>query len=206
MHVCCGPCFLVPYDALIKDGWSITAIYYNPNIHPFSEYERRLNVARDYCLDQGIDFIEEPYAAEDYFRAAASENCFNTGAIPSAPIVREGVAPVYYKRCRRCFRLRLGRTVVTAKARGFSAFSTSLLVSPYQLHEELKSVAETLASENGVDFIYRDFRPFYRDSVVMSKRLGMYRQNYCGCVFSEQERLLERGRKKRVVYESGINR
>jgi len=173
VHVCCGPCFIIPYQAYLNAGFATSAHYYNPNIHPFSEYEHRLETARRYCQDNDIDFIEDTYRLEDYFRAIAGNE--------KKP-----------QRCRRCMRLRLERTAAMAKARGFNAFSTSLLVSPYQLHEDIKRIGHNLADRYQVKFIYRDFRPLYHDGVVESRRLELYRQSFCGCVFSERERILEK--------------
>lgn len=173
VHVCCGPCFTVPYQVYKREGFTASAFYYNPNIHPFSEYEHRLEVARGYCQDIKVDFIEETYKLEEYFQAIADH--------VSKP-----------QRCRSCLRLRLERTAATAKAKGFKAFSTSLLVSPYQQHEDIKTIGADLADKYGVSFIYRDFRPRYHDSVVESRRLEMYRQSFCGCLFSERERILEK--------------
>lgn len=173
VHVCCGPCFIIPYQEFHRDGFTATAYYFNPNIHPFSEYEHRLETARRYCQDNDVDLIEDRYKLEDYFRAIAGHE--------KKP-----------ERCRKCFQLRLEHTAATAEASGFNAFSTSLLVSPYQQHEDIKATGEALAEKYRVDFIYRDLRPRYHDSVVESRRLEMYRQSFCGCVFSERERILEK--------------
>lgn len=175
-HVCCGPCFLIPYETYKREKIEVTAFYFNPNIHPFSEYERRLAVARGYCADNGVNFIEESYNETDYFRE----------------IFKKEDKP---DRCRRCFGLRLGRTAAAAKKMGCDVFSTTLLVSPYQLHDDLKKAGEDIAVETGIEFFYRDFRAGYSLSVAESRRLGMYRQKYCGCVFSEKERILERREK-----------
>lgn len=173
IHICCGPCSIIPLADFKLEDISVSGVYFNPNIHPFSEYERRLGAARQYCEENGVGLIEGPYLVADYFRALAGQL--------DKP-----------ERCRRCFRLRLGRTAEMAKERGFDAFSTTLLVSPYQQHEDLRAAGAAVSGEQGIEFIYRDFRAGYHDSVVESRRLGMYRQSYCGCLFSEHERILEK--------------
>ena len=87
-----------------------------------------------------------------------------------------------------CYRARIGETVRYAKENGYDAFTTTLLVSPYQKHEELKAVCEELAEMAGVEFLYRDFRVGFRDGQAKARELGMYMQKYCGCIFSEEER------------------
>ena len=177
MHACCAPCLLIPYEYFSNLRQEVTVHYYNPNIHPYSEYQHRLQVIRDYCAENQIKFIEDEYCQEDYFRAV---------------VFRERKP----ERCRLCFQLRLGRTALLAKENGFDGFTTTLLVSPYQLHEELRQVAENLAEKWGTRFLYQDFRQKYHDSVVLSRQLGMYRQFYCGCVFSEKERIEEKAKAK----------
>lgn len=176
LHTCCGPCLLIPYDRLKADH-RVAVYYYNPNIDPVSEYRKRLDVASNYCRSEGVEFIEASYDQSEYEEASASDK--------TKP-----------NRCRACFRLRLGKTAAFAEENGFIAFSTTLLVSPYQLHDDLRSVGEEVADESGIDFLYRDFRPLYDESVKLSRALAMYRQNYCGCSFGKDEREAEKDVKK----------
>jgi predicted adenine nucleotide alpha hydrolase (AANH) superfamily ATPase len=101
-------------------------------------------------------------------------------------------------RCEICYSLRLEKAASFAADNGYQAFSTSLLISPYQKHEELKRAGEEAASRHGVSFLYRDFRPLFRESQENAKAMGLYMQKYCGCVFSEEERHLKKNDKKRV--------
>ena len=227
-HICCGPCLLMPDRFFREQGIDATAIFYNPNIHPFSEHERRLEVAADFCEKNNIALTAIPYAPVNYFRAIAFNETklrrLSKYSAPAAnPVWRppaalrllrvptgtrrpralpddspsefslsSGVFRQPPDRCRLCYELRLNLTAEKAKREGFDAFTTSLLVSPYQLHDDLRIVGEAIAARAGVNFFYQDWRPFFGASVDLSRRLGMYRQNYCGCIFSEQERILEK--------------
>ena len=149
------------------------AYYFNPNIHPYSEYLKRSEAAAGYCAAVGVEFQEGGYEIENYFSAVVDT--------PQKP-----------ERCHECYKLRLEETAKAAVEKGIEAISTTLLVSPYQNHDDIRSVGEAVALAHGLQFFYRDFRTFYRESVAVSREMGMYRQNYCGCVFSERERVLER--------------
>lgn len=177
LHTCCGLCLLMPYDRLKADH-RVAVYYYNPNIDPADEYRKRRDVASNYCRSEGVEFIEDSYDQSEYEAATASDK--------TKP-----------NRCRACFRLRLGKAAAFAGENGFIAFSTTLLVSPYQPHDDLRSVGEEVADVSGVDFLYRDFRPLYGESVRFSRALGMYRQNYCGCSFSKEEREAEKAARKK---------
>lgn len=173
LHTCCGPCFLMPFRELQREGHKTLAYYFNPNIHPYSEYLKRCETAADYCATEGVEFREGGYEIENYFSAVVAN--------PEKPV-----------RCHECYRLRLEKTAEAAVRQGVEAVSTTLLVSPYQDHDDIRSVGEAVALAHGLRFFYRDFRLFYRESVAVSRELGMYRQKYCGCVFSERERMLEK--------------
>ena len=98
------------------------------------------------------------------------------------------------ERCGDCFKMRLGMTAAVARVKGFTSFTTTLLISPYQKHELLREVAETAAKEQGIDFYYEDFRTGFRESQRLSREMNLYRQKYCGCVYSEWERFGKRAR------------
>lgn len=166
---------------LNNKGVQTKGLWFNPNIHPEDEYALRLNSLK---LLQGlwrldIDYIDR-YGLADYLSALDGH---------------EGV------RCEVCYRMRLGEAASSAKKEGFDAFSSTLLVSPYQRHELIIETGKALQDEHGVEFYYEDFRPGYRDGMRMSKDLGLYRQRYCGCIYSKQER--EEEQRKSGVERAG---
>ena len=168
LHACCGPCAIYTVNRLRDDGFDVTGFWYNPNIHPFTEHRSRLESMCDAAKALNMPLIvAEGYDMIDYFRAVVGH---------------EG------ERCGDCFRLRLKRTAAVARERGFDAFTTTLLISPYQEHDLLRDVGWEVASEEGISFHYEDFRPGFRESHRMSRELGLYHQKYCGCVYSEWER------------------
>jgi predicted adenine nucleotide alpha hydrolase (AANH) superfamily ATPase len=168
LHVCCGPCSIYPVAALQKEGHDLRGYFYNPNIHPFTEFMKRLQTFSEYAEKTGLPvIIDEEYELEEYLRNVA---------------FREG------ERCRICYSLRLRRAAQIAKKGKFEAFTTTLLVSPFQKHELIKEIGTALGVEIGVPFYYQDFRVGYKEGVVRSKEERMYRQQYCGCIFSERDR------------------
>ena len=168
LHCCCGPCAMYTVERLRAEGYEVTGFWYNPNIHPFTEHRSRLEAMRAAAAHLGLPLIvAEGYDIIDYFRAVVGH---------------EG------ERCRDCFRLRLARTARAAREGGFDAFTTTLLISPYQDHERLQEVGNEAAAGEGVPFHYEDFRPGFRESHRLSRGLDLYHQKYCGCVYSEWER------------------
>ncbi len=168
LHTCCAPCANQCIDALQAELHEVTAFWYNPNIHPFTEYRERRNTLREYCASIGLPLLEnDEYALR--------------------PFVRE-VADDIANRCVHCYEMRLFRTAQFARENGFDGFTSSLFISPYQKHELMREVAERAAIEYGVEFFYRDFRPLFRAGQDRARELGLYMQKYCGCVFSEEER------------------
>ncbi len=177
MHICCANCALYPFKALEARGFNLKGLWFNPNIHPEEEYALRLSALRQlkglWRLD--IEYIDR-YGLGDYLKALEGH---------------DGV------RCEVCYRIRLEETASRAKEVGFDAFSTTLLVSPYQKHDLIVETGKGLEEKYGVAFYYEDFRPGYREGVKLSKELGLYRQRYCGCIYSKQEREKSRTAAKR---------
>ena len=171
MNICCAPCANAPISSLRERGVEVTGFWYNPNIHPFTEYRARRNCLRDYAETISLPLIEK----DDY------------GLRPFCRAVSEDIAG----RCVKCYEMRLFETAKTAKEQGFDAFTSSLFISPYQNHELMMDVARRAAEEYGVEFYYEDFRPLFRLGQERARELGFYMQKYCGCVFSEQERYLK---------------
>jgi len=169
LHACCGPCLLEPLDALAAEADSVVIAFANPNIHPAEEYERRRDTLLGYAAGAGVDVVELPYDPGAWEEAVA-------------PLAEKGV-----ERCRACYRLRLGMAARMAAEGGYDALATTLSVSPYQDQAAINEEGRRAACEAGVEWLDRDFRDRYRDATVRSRELGMYRQNYCGCVFSQAE-------------------
>ena len=166
-HVCCGPCFARAGRLLKEEGHEVVAYFYNPNIHPYTEFEARLQAFEEVCEAEGLPTIVDPiYEPEVWLRGALKED----------------------HRCVHCYRDRLARTAAKAREEGFDAFTSTLLASPYQDHELAHRLGEEAAEEAGVRFLYRDFREHWKDSRRRTFELGVYRQKYCGCIFSERDR------------------
>ena len=171
LHACCGPCACYPTEKLTGDGVDFSILYFNPNIHPYKEFKQRLSTLREFCEKKEYDLIiNKSYPLEDCVRGMLHE--YEVGSV----------------RCAYCYRVRLRYAAQFAKEHGYDAFSTTLLVSPYQKHELIKREAEAAAQEFGVPFFYEDWRTGYQSGVDISLELGLYRQQYCGCVFSERDR------------------
>ena len=171
LHICCAPCANQPIEVLRGDGLEVTGFWYNPNIHPFTEYRARRNCLREYAQTIELPVIERnDYGLRPFVRAVAED-------IPH--------------RCVKCYEMRLRQTAKTAAEQGFDAFTSSLFISPYQNHELMRQVAEQAAADFGVRFFYQDFRPMFREGQEFARAHGFYMQKYCGCVFSEQERYLK---------------
>jgi len=171
LHICCGPCALYPIRQLLDKKFDkITGFFYNPNIHPPSEYKRRKDALSEAASKIGLEVLTPEYRMEEYFRKTLSKE--------NSP-----------ERCQLCWELRLSETADFAKTNDFDAFTTTLLVSPYQDHEKIKKIGERIADEKSVKFYYQDFRPGFKDGQEQAKKENLYRQKYCGCVFSELERV-----------------
>jgi len=168
MHTCCGPCSIYPLDKLTEEGHEVYGLFYNPNIHPYTEFKNRLDAAKKFYEIRGNKLIVlEEYPLEEFLR-----NC----------AFREN------SRCIYCYSIRLERTASIAKRSGFDAFTTSLLVSPYQKHDLIKKLGEDIAVRYGIDFYYKDFRGGFKEGRQKARELGLYLQKYCGCIYSEKER------------------
>ena len=168
LHTCCAPCSLSCIDPLRSEGIEPVAFWYNPNIHPFTEYRARRNCLREYAGTIDLPLIER----DDY---------------GLRPFVRE-VAEDIPGRCVKCYEMRFFEAARQAKEGGFDSFTSSLFISPYQNHELLKAVGEAMARKYGVEFLYRDFRPGFRAGQAKAREMGLYLQKYCGCIFSEEDR------------------
>jgi predicted adenine nucleotide alpha hydrolase (AANH) superfamily ATPase len=170
LHICCGPCAILPFERLAADGHDVLGFWYNPNIHPFVEFRRRLKALK--VLQERIPLpvaYDERYGLDDFL-------CEAQWRAPRA------------ERCASCYRLRLDRTAEEAARRGIPAFTTTLLSSTHQDHETVRLVGEECAAGHGAEFLYADWRPLAEESHERARAMNLYLQSYCGCVFSEWER------------------
>lgn len=170
MHACCAPCSVQCVETLRAEGFEPSAFFYNPNIHPYSEYANRLSALERLRAVLKLNLITSGgYGLREFLTATDAERDFPA-------------------RCTACYAIRLGETARFAAENGFEYFSTTLLISPYQNHALIAELAEELASRSGVKFLYRDFRKLFRSGQIQARELGLYTQKYCGCIFSEEER------------------
>jgi predicted adenine nucleotide alpha hydrolase (AANH) superfamily ATPase len=162
--------------ALKQEGFSVTGYFFNPNIHPYAEHQKREEAAKEWARQADVSItVVEGYQLEEWF-AAVSQDLSD--------------------RCKNCYALRLLSTAQAAREQGFDFFSTTLLISPYQRHEQVREAGEEAAASAGVPFYYVDFRPLFRNTYSLARNMNLYRQNYCGCVFSDYEGVRRRQSKK----------
>lgn len=174
LHTCCGNCAIFPVKVLREANHDVTGYFHNPNIHPYQEYSRRLETMRDYAEQTQLPMIY----IDEY------------GLVPFL----KNVAHEPQNRCDYCYFSRLESTARFASENGYDAFSSSLLYSRYQNHETISRCGEQLASEYGIRFHYADFRSGWREGIDKSKAMGLYRQQYCGCIYSEMDRYYPKSR------------
>ena len=176
LHICCGPCSIYPIRVLGEDRFEVMGYFYRSNIHPYTECLKRQETLESYARQIEIKLIIAPeYDLEGFLRSA---------------VFRES------NRCELCYHDRLRSTALIAKRGKFDTFSTTLLYSKFQKHETIRSIGEAVGKEVGIPFHYQDFREGWKEGIQASKALGMYRQQYCGCIYSEKERYLGRGSKR----------
>jgi len=171
LHTCCGPCTIYPLEQLRKKNFEVMGFFYRHNIHPLTECMKREETLKKYAKDSNLPMIwQKGYEMEEFLRKA----CF-----------RES------NRCQICYYDRLYATVKLAKKGKFEYFSSTLLYSRQQNHEKIIEIADALGKQNGVKFYYEDFRTGWNYAIEKSKELGMYRQQYCGCIYSEKQRYIK---------------
>ncbi len=172
LHICCANCAIYPVAELRKVRHRISGFFFNHNIHPFQEFRRRLDAVKEFAARSDLAMVyREDYLLEEFL--------FHTAPAPEL-------------RCGYCYRSRLEQTARAAAEGGYDAFSTSLLYSRYQQHDTIRQLGFELAERYGIDFIYDDFRRGWHEGIEISKAMGLYRQQYCGCIFSEKERYCPR--------------
>ena len=176
MHICCAPCANRPIDALRQEGIGVTGFWFNPNIHPYTEYQARKSTLEGYAREIGMKLI--------------------IGGTYDLRTFITNVADNIDGRCAYCYRVRMEETAEYAAEHGFDSFTTSLLISPYQQHEAIAAAARAMGEKYGVEFLYRDFRPMFQAGQDFAREHGFYMQKYSGCIFSEEDRYMAQKRKK----------
>lgn len=179
VHACCAPCLVAVYVDIVsnlnefglKTVEDFDVIWYNTNIHPKVEYERRKETLKEYLNIVGKNgiFLDE-YNMYEFVKNGI---CFKDLG--------------YSMRCEYCYYSRMDKVFKYAKDNGYTMVTTTLLISPYQKHDTIIKVCQDLAEKHGVKFLYKDFRPFFRQGQNKARELGLYRQKFCGCIFSIDE-------------------
>ncbi len=164
LHICCAPCAEYPLAIFLDEGVHVHGYYYNPNIHPAVEHRRREEGVRWLMEQRGIDCLYDETVLQEIWERCDTHD--------------EG------RLCERCYGMRMHKVAQMTREMGLAAFTTTLLVSPYQKHDLLREQAEKAAQAAGVAFLYRDFRPGFRMGQDMARADGLYRQKYCGCIDS----------------------
>jgi predicted adenine nucleotide alpha hydrolase (AANH) superfamily ATPase len=168
LHICCGPCAIYPLSVLRQEGAEVRGLWFNPNVQPFTEFRRRLETLETWAADEDLPLI----VMDDYDVAGWLRQM----------VWRET------ERCPICYHQRLERAAQVARRGGFDAFTSTLLYSKQQDHQAVIDMGRAVAADKGVAFLETDFREGWSAGIEASRQRGMYRQNYCGCIYSEQER------------------
>jgi len=204
LHICCANCAIYPLERMKEKGDEAVGYFFNPNIHPYQEYQRRLDALKQYSERVGLEVLyRDEYLLEEFLRNVShrvnpvrnSSGALNPSGIilksdPAAEqqgIISNGVK----ERCQYCYSVRLEATAREATKNAFDGFSTTLLQSTHQNHTLIKETGERLAREIGIPFYYEDFRQGWKKGMEVSKAMGLYRQQYCGCIYSEKERFIK---------------
>jgi predicted adenine nucleotide alpha hydrolase (AANH) superfamily ATPase len=191
VHMCCGPCSIYPIKELLRETAEVWGFFYNPNIHPHSEFRKRLDAVKLLANLISVNVIcDESYKPVGFIKNLKASIDPGKGETRIPPIG---------ERCTYCYSSRLEETAKAALEHGFTAFSSSLLYSKYQNHEEIRSLGVEIGELYGIPFHYEDFRAGWRDGVDSSKEMGLYRQKYCGCIYSRIERFSDKGKKAAKV-------
>ena len=178
LHVCCAPCssYVLEY---LSNYFNITVFYYNPNISSFEEYKKRLNeekrFVKEYPFKEEISIIDGEYDNERFEEE-----------IKGLENEKEGGA-----RCFKCYRLRLSKSAKYARDNNFDYFTTTLTISPYKNANKLNEIGSELEEEYGIKYLYSDFKKKngYKRSIELSHEYNLYRQDYCGCVYSVRNKI-----------------
>ena len=168
LHICCAPCSVACIKQLRAEGIEPVGFWYNPNIHPFTEYRARRNCLQEYARSIGLELVtEDEYGLRPFVQAVCGD---------------------IDHRCGYCYACRFERTARYAAEHGFDAFTTTLSISPYQNFALICATGKAMGEKYGVEFLPIDFRPVFREGQTEARELVLYMQKYCGCIFSEEDR------------------
>ena len=186
LHICCAPCSIMCIESLRAEGIEPTGFWENPNIHPYTEYRERKQALEAYAKSIGLSLVlHGEYGLRPFVKAVAED---------------------IDHRCMQCYRMRFDATARYAAENGFTHFTSTLFISPYQNHELMIQAAQEAAQAHGVAFLHRDFRPYFKEGQERARTLEIYMQKYCGCVFSEEDRFRKRKRPKDMLTPHEIAR
>lgn len=174
LHACCGPCSSYVLECL-RSVFDITVCFYNPNIYPSDEYIRRRQELKKFLSDVHIEsFVELPYDEKEYYNAVKGYENLGEKSI----------------RCYQCYLFRMEKTIKYAKDNNFDFFTTTLSISPHKNSSWINEIGEKLEQKYQVKYLYSDFKKQngYKRSLELSREYNLYRQDYCGCVYSKIER------------------
>jgi predicted adenine nucleotide alpha hydrolase (AANH) superfamily ATPase len=168
LHICCANCAIYPIKTIREKGLDVMGYFYRHNIHPYTECLRRQEALQSYADRIHLKMIyQEGYDLEGFIQNV---------------VFREA------ERCNYCYHDRLRSTAILAKRGKFDYFSTTLLYSKHQQHDLIRSMGESIGKSAGIGFLYQDFREGWKEGIECSKQMGLYRQQYCGCIYSEKQR------------------
>lgn len=183
LHMCCAPCSCYPVQKLREENFEPTGYFFNPNIHPHQEWRQRLKTAREFAEKVEMEiFCDNHYGLRDFLEKTSKV----IGKISDEDTVKNPDG--FHARCKICYAWRLSETAKFAAENNFDIFTSTLFYSKHQNHELMKNIAENVSKNFGVKFYYEDFRAGWQTGIDLSKKFDLYRQNYCGCIFSEEER------------------
>ncbi|MFW0837444.1 MAG: epoxyqueuosine reductase QueH [Candidatus Komeilibacteria bacterium] len=183
LHACCAPCSIYVVQKLAQD-YNLTIYYYNPNIHPAGEYQKRLQEIIQWSKKEGIALQEADYRPQDWIQTMQGHEWDKEGG----------------ERCAMCYDYRLRQTAEFASVHNFPIFSTTLTISPHKKASVINPIGQKLAEEYGIDFLAADWKKQdgFKIACQLSREAGFYRQDYCGCIYSYRDRLL----KDKAKYEA----
>ena len=180
LHACCGPCSIYCVEKMKELNLNFELLWYNPNIHPYKEYQARRDTLIELYKDTNVKVnILEEYGLREFCRnVVGKEN----------------------ERCIYCYTKRIEQTAKYAKQNGFTSICTTLFISPYQNHELLKKICQQMAEKYNIGFTYIDFRDGFREGQTKAREKGIYMQKYCGCIYSEEDRYSKQIEKDKEKY------